>query len=149
VSTPEPTGSLAVALAHAWRLMGQRPVLAEEQARAILEASPGHPEGHLALATALRLQGRNDEALAELEPLASAHPSWPGPQAELGLAFSALGRTGEAAEALERALSLDPKMPHIWRALGDLRRLQGDQAGADRAFAGQSWLRPSTACVSI
>ena len=137
MNAAEPSGSLKTALAHAWRLMGAKPALAEEQARAILEAAPDHPEGLLAFGAALRLQGRTEEALAVLEPLAALRPQWAGPRAELGLTLAAVGRSAEAAGALEAALAVDPKMPHVWRALGDLRLLLGDASAADQAYARQ------------
>jgi len=48
-STPEPVGSLDVALAHATRLMQSNPELAAEQASEILKVVPGHPVASLLL----------------------------------------------------------------------------------------------------
>src|SRR5690348_10692393 len=53
-SSAEPVGSIEVALAHASRLLEQRPVLAAEQAAEILKVAPGHPPAQLLLAVARR-----------------------------------------------------------------------------------------------
>jgi tetratricopeptide (TPR) repeat protein len=102
VVTAEPTGSLEVALAHARRLLERRPALAEGQAKAILEAVPGHPVALLLLARARRLQGDAAGARAMLTPLVAAQPRWAEAQNELGLALTALGE-GDAAAAALRA----------------------------------------------
>jgi hypothetical protein len=49
---PGPVGTLEVALDHATRLLEEDPALAAEQAKAILEAVPGHPTATLILAGA-------------------------------------------------------------------------------------------------
>jgi tetratricopeptide (TPR) repeat protein len=56
------TGSVATAVAHAWRLLGRSPDLAAAQAREILAQIPGHAEARLILQIA---QIRN---VARLEP---------------------------------------------------------------------------------
>jgi tetratricopeptide (TPR) repeat protein len=61
-----PTGSLATALAHAARLLGRRPELAEAQAREILAVVPRGPEALLILARALAAQGKTEAAIATL-----------------------------------------------------------------------------------
>ena len=50
----EPVGTLDVALGHAERLLAERPDLAAEQAREILNVVPRHPGATLLLASALR-----------------------------------------------------------------------------------------------
>ena len=62
-NVPEPTGSLAVALAHAARLLRVRPDQAAAQAREIVAVAPASAEGWRLLAEALNLQG--DTAGAE------------------------------------------------------------------------------------
>ena len=131
----EPSGTLEIALAHAGRLLATSPAMAEEQARAILEAVPGHPQALLLLGAALRSRGETEAARAILAPLASSQPSWPPPHLELGLALAALGRTREAIAALNRATQLNPGMTQAWRELGDQLTLVGDARGADDAYA--------------
>ena len=133
--TDQPTGSLATALAHAARLLETRPAMAEAQARAILEAVPGHPEAMLLLARALRLQGDLTGALAGLEPLAKTQPRWAAAHLELGLARARAGRGRDAVVALDQAVALKPDLAEAWRALAEQRRMLGDSAGADAAEA--------------
>jgi hypothetical protein len=54
-SAPEPVGTLAVALAHAARLLEKSPQLAAEQASEILKSAPTHPLATLLLGVARRL----------------------------------------------------------------------------------------------
>jgi len=131
------TGTLATALTHARRLLGQDPTLAEAQAREILAAMPGHPEALLLLAAALRRQGRAGEGLELLEPVIRANPNWPPVHLEAGLAFADLGLGRAAIAALSRAVTLDGRLSAGWDALTDQLLLVGDEAGATRARAEQ------------
>ena len=135
MTADQPTGSLATALAHTARLLETRPAMAEAQARAILEAVPGHPEAMLLLARALRLQGDLTGALAILEPLAKAQPRWAAVHLELGLARARAGRSRDAVVALDHAVALKPDLAEAWRSLAEQRRVLGDSAGADAAEA--------------
>ena len=74
VETPEPVGSLAVALAHAARLLEARPALAIEQAQEILAAVPGQPDAMRLLARALWAVGDPDAAIATLRRRTAADP---------------------------------------------------------------------------
>lgn len=62
----EPTGTLAMALAHAKRLMAREPALAIEQAQEILRTIPGQIDAMLLLGTALAQAGRIEEAIATI-----------------------------------------------------------------------------------
>ncbi len=135
--TPEPVGTLATALAHAARLLGSDPVMAEAQAQAILEVVPGHREAVLLLGAAQRGRGLASSALETLAPLAAAHASWPAVQLELGLTLAQLGQGSAAVEALSRATRLNPGLAAAWRALGDQLTLLGDSRAADDAYARQ------------
>jgi tetratricopeptide (TPR) repeat protein len=132
---PEPVGTLDVALAHAERLLADRPDLAAEQAREILAAVPRHPGATLILATALRQTQQLQAALDLLEPLAAAQPRWAAVHRELGLALGDAGRGEDAVVALRTAVRLQPNLADAWRALGDHLNAVGDPAGADAAYA--------------
>jgi len=54
---PEPTGTVEAALAHAARLLRDRPRLAIEQAQEILKVAPGHPAAAELLADGFRALG--------------------------------------------------------------------------------------------
>ncbi len=134
-SPQAPSGSLQTALAHAARLLSDRPDLARAQAEEILAVSPGHPQALLLLGGALRRLGEAACARAVLEPLAEAQPTAPAVRFELGVALAELGEDAAAASALRRAVALQPAFAEGWRALGDVLTLSGDQAGADAAYA--------------
>ena len=62
-SAPEPVGTVAVALAHAARLLESSPELAAEQAAEILKSAPNHPLATLLLGVARRVGGDARAAL--------------------------------------------------------------------------------------
>jgi len=134
-ATAERTAGLDDALAHASRLLAQDPALAAEQARAILDAVPGHPQAELLLATAHRLRGDTGSALALLRPLAASQPRAALVHLELGLALAQAGEAAGAAAALRRAVALRPSLPQAWRLLGDQLAAAGDFDAAEQAYA--------------
>jgi tetratricopeptide (TPR) repeat protein len=135
----EPRGSYRIALEHAAKLLRTDPRLAEEQATEILKVFPGAEPARRILASACRMQGRPQESLAILEPLAARNTGSPNFQYEWGRTLGSLGRTREAIGALKSAVRLDPKNAAAWRALGDQLTLDGDEAGGrdahERHFA--------------
>ncbi|MFN7136530.1 MAG: hypothetical protein ACK4MU_03280, partial [Thermomonas sp.] len=74
VEAQAPVAGLDAALAHALRLLETRPELAAGQARAILEAAPGHPGGELVLGMAETALGDAAGAVRRLAALAQAQP---------------------------------------------------------------------------
>jgi len=129
----EQTGTITAALGQAAKLLGENPVLAEEQAREILRVAPGQGQAAFLLGVALRLQGRAREALGVLEPLAAANPHSADLLYETALAHSALGDTRRAIRLLERVVALVPRHAQAWRVLGDEKSLIGEESG--RAYA--------------
>ena len=135
MSVSEPRGSVDVALAHARRLLENNADLAAEQAREILNVSPGHPMARLILGAAHRRAGRAQAALEVLEPLAQENPHSTAACLELGIARAEAGRPRDAVSALRRAVQLQPGSPDGWRLLADFLDAANDAAGADEARA--------------
>jgi tetratricopeptide (TPR) repeat protein len=131
----EPVGTLAIALAHAARLLTSKPALAAEQAGEILKVVPGHPEALLMLAGARRRMGDAAAALAILRTLTEARPDWALAQLELGAALGAASDFDAAITALTRAVKLDPHDSDAWRTLADHLTLNDEPESADRAYA--------------
>jgi tetratricopeptide (TPR) repeat protein len=131
----EPGGSLAIALAHAQKLLASDPARAAEQAAKILKSVPGQPGAQLLLGIARRRGGDLPAALMTLESLAQAQPGWFAAHYELGLTFGAARRGDEAVASLRRAVELKPDLGDAWRALADHLGARGDSAGADAASA--------------
>jgi tetratricopeptide (TPR) repeat protein len=127
--------NVPTALTHAQHLLTLQPALAEQQAAAILDAVPGHPQALLILGAARRRQGDPQGARKVLAPLAVAQPKAARVHVELGLSLAALGEAQDAAVSLRHAVTVQPAMPDAWRALGDVLILLGEDAGADAAYA--------------
>jgi predicted Zn-dependent protease len=134
-SSPEPVGTLDVALTHAARLLQRDPAHAAEQAREILKVLPSEPRARLILGQAERRAGRTDSALEVLEALAREQPYSFDTHVELGLCRGEAGRAAEAVAALRRAVQLKPDSSVGWRLLADTLDVAGDPAGADDARA--------------
>jgi len=134
-SSPEPVGTLELALAHAARLLERDPAHAAEQAREILKLLPGEPRARLILGQAERRAGHVEAALEVLEALAREQPYSFATHLELGLCRGEAGRTSEGVIALRRAVQLKPDSSDAWRILADTLDVAGDAAGADEARA--------------
>jgi predicted Zn-dependent protease len=130
-----PAASFEQALAHAVRLLGARPDLAERQAREMLAQLPGEPRARMLLGAALRHQGQAPAAREVLEPLAREQPRSPQTHLELGLVLASLGDSDAALAALRHAVSLRADLPDAWRVIAEQLYLLGDTAGADEAYA--------------
>jgi tetratricopeptide (TPR) repeat protein len=97
-----PTGTLAVALAHAQRLLQREPQLAAEQAGEILKVMPGQPHALQLLALALGAQGRFAEAAATLRHAVTREPRLADAWRILGDQLTLAGEHTEAAVAYAR-----------------------------------------------
>jgi tetratricopeptide (TPR) repeat protein len=134
-ATPEPVGTLDVALAHTARLLEKDPAAAAEQATEILKAIPGQPTAQLLLGVARRAGGDGADAVKILTSLTTQQPRWAAAHYELGLALGAARNGEEAVIALRRAVELKPDLPDAWRTLADHLTAAGDAQGADDAYA--------------
>jgi predicted Zn-dependent protease len=96
---------------------------APPQAAARPEAAPGRlaaaddPGTSLARALALERQGRDAEAIAELERLRAADPGQAGVRARLAERYEAMGRLEEAEAELRGLAEATPGRPEGWRRL--------------------------------
>jgi tetratricopeptide (TPR) repeat protein len=141
-TTPEPAGSLEVALKNAARFLATEPRLAREQAEEILRSVPGHPIATLYLGVAHCRAGDPRAAAAVLQPLAEAHPDWAPAHHELGLTLGAAGQGEAAVGALRRAVEINPELADSWRALADHLHAAADPEAADEAYS--RYLKAST-----
>ena len=134
-SQAEQMGSLEEATKNAAQLLDLNPVLAAEQAQAILEAIPNHPPAMFLLASALRRSGNPQAALEILEPLLNAQHKWAAAWFEYGASLGLVGRGDEAIKALLKAVQFQPEHPEAWRVLADHLLAIGDTEGGDAAYA--------------
>lgn len=109
-----------------------------------LEATPDNYYAHHAMATYLREQGRNREAVAHLEQSIRLNPRFPDAHNNLGMALEGLGRRDEAVAQYLEALRLDPGMPDANNNLGAvlLKLGRADEAAA-RFTKALRWLPES------
>ncbi|AMV23962.1 tetratricopeptide repeat protein [Gemmata sp. SH-PL17] len=125
-----------------------QPERAEPRLRAVLRADPADTEALFALAAALRLQGRTQDAadaLAEhdrtraalarinaiLKDLTDSPTGTADNDAELGGMFLEIGRENVALYWLERALERDPNNARAHRALAEHYQRKGDRPKAE------------------
>jgi tetratricopeptide (TPR) repeat protein len=136
-SEADAVGTIEAALQQAARLLADRPEMAAEQALAILDAVPEHPQAQLYLGIAQRRSGDGAAALVTLEALAKAQPNSADTAFEFGLTLVESGRHEQALTSLSEATRLRPAFAEAWRVIGDLHELGGDHVAADTAYARQ------------
>ena len=89
-------------------LVLEDPPLADAFARRALQQNPAAARAHELLGSALVLQGKLKEGIAELERAVQLDPNSPGAYFHLGLSYAQAQNTAAARVALERALALNP-----------------------------------------
>lgn len=85
-------------------------------------------------ATLLRMH-QPGEAQVKLQAAIRCHPRFALAEFRLGEAFSQDGKLQQAVNALEQATRDDPALAEPYYALSQIRRRQGDEAGARQALA--------------
>ncbi|HKZ72770.1 MAG TPA: tetratricopeptide repeat protein, partial [Steroidobacteraceae bacterium] len=123
-ATPEPVGTLEVALVHCARLLASDPAAAVEQATEILKVAPNHPVATLQLGLALGRTGRGDEALTALRRAVSLKADMPDAWRAIGDHLSALGDADGADAAYAqhvKTATRDPRLMHAAAALCEKR----------------------------
>ncbi len=123
-----------IALQNAANLLVQQPQNAEQQALEILKIMPDFdPVLHI-LAASYRFQGKLDQALEIIEPLAkrlsNVAPIW----LEYGMCLGDAQRGVEAINALRKAGEIDPKSAEIWQAMASQLYIVGDHVNSQKAF---------------
>lgn len=132
VGTEAHCGRLIPLLAHKNSIVAD----AAEDAlwRIWMRCNSGAVREQLAAAIGLMDQGRFEEALDLLEPLAQAEPTCTEAHHQLGIAYHALERPEKAQAAYERAVTLNPCHFAARAALGHLCVERGDYDGALRHY---------------
>ena len=85
-----------------------------------IDANPNSAEAHRQLGEILILQGRDDEALAELLVAAWLDPKDARAHAAAGQVYARMTRYADAVDALARALALDPRLREARYTLGTM-----------------------------
>jgi tetratricopeptide (TPR) repeat protein len=118
--SPEPVGTLETALAHAGRLLEDRPALAEQQAREILKVVPGCAEAEMLLGLALAAQGAGPAAIAALRQAVEHDPGLGSAWRALGDQLALAGDETGAADAYARQIRASVRDPELVAAAAAL-----------------------------
>src|SRR5262245_51736983 len=116
MSTPEPLGTLEVALRHAARLLERDAAAAAEQAAEILRVHPDQPEALALSGLALGRLGKGDEAIVALRRAVHFRPELPEAWRALGDHYSALEMQEAADEAFAQHLRHSTRDPQLMEA---------------------------------
>jgi tetratricopeptide (TPR) repeat protein len=116
MNSPDPSGSVATAIAHAWRLMRRDPALAAQQATEILKVEPRHAEAHFALGMAQATSGDHAAAVQSLQRATALDASVAGAWRALGDQFTLLEDADRADEAYAQAIRAGVNDPQLMRA---------------------------------
>lgn len=114
-SADQPAGALQLGVFHLDRGDTERALTYFE--RSVAWDTNSAPPRH-ALAVALGMQRRVEEAVRELEAACRLAPGEAEFRFKLGLALNEVGKVQEARAALEQAVKLDPQFTQAWYNLG-------------------------------
>jgi len=108
---------------------------AAEQWRGLLERFPDMAQWHIELGTALKAQGKRDEAIAEFSRAMSVDPRVAAAACfNIGTVRLEQGELEDAADLLREALDADPDMAEAHISLGAVRFGQGNSQEAVKCF---------------
>ena len=122
--------------------------VAEQYYHLCLARNPDHVACQRALAVLLVEDGRNQEAVTNLQNWAAARPTNPQPHIELARLADEHGDVREAENQLIDALAIDPNNPRALVALGQLREAAGDPAQAMANYSRALALDPQQPVVA-
>jgi tetratricopeptide (TPR) repeat protein len=125
-ATPEPVGTLEIALAHTRQLLDHDPSAAAEQAREILKVIPRQPLAQFLLGLAYSASGQGDEAIAALRRAVELKRDLPDAWRTLADHLTVAGDTQGADHAYAQ---------HIRFSTLDLRLLEAGAALAENRIA--------------
>jgi Tfp pilus assembly protein PilF len=95
------------------------------------------------IGAALREQGHGSDVVAAYQHALAIDPQHQGAKIGLAQQYLSIGALAQARGLLEEALSANPILPEAQYALGQALELQGDRAGAIRAFSAFMRLAPA------
>jgi tetratricopeptide (TPR) repeat protein len=139
--TLDPASDATTALANIY-MRGRRFPEAEEYLRKVVAAHATDASAHIQLGRVLAAQGKNDDAIAELQAGAKLAPQDVSVQQDLADLYTTTGKN-EQAEAVYRALIVSrPNDAELHRALGQSLLREKKFADAQREFVATVTLKP-------
>jgi len=118
---------LATAIAQAERLLQSNPGEAAARAQAILRAVPGETRASLILARALRMAGRQQDAVAVLDPLSRLPNADVLVLLELGAIYDEQGDVQGIVDCFTEVCRRGPAPSRVWVVLGHALKTLGRQ----------------------
>ncbi|GFE84745.1 hypothetical protein GCM10011487_67450 [Steroidobacter agaridevorans] len=115
-ATPEPVGTLQIALAHTRRLLDHDPSAAAEQAREILKVIPRQPLAQFLLGLAYSANRQGDQAIAALRRAVELQPDLPDAWRTLADHLTAAGDTAGADYAYAQHIRFSTRDPRLLEA---------------------------------
>ncbi|WP_129644726.1 tetratricopeptide repeat-containing sulfotransferase family protein [Peristeroidobacter agariperforans] len=119
-ATPQPVGTLEIALAHTRRLLDHDPSAAAEQAREILKVIPRHPLAQFLLGLAYSANRQGDQAIAALRRAVELKPDLPDAWRTLADHLTAAGDVEGADHAYAQHIRFSTRDPRLLEAGGAL-----------------------------
>lgn len=116
MTTSDQTGTVATAIAHAWRLLKHDPTLAAQQAAEILKINPQHAEAHFALGLAQAARGDHEAAVEALKRATELNPNLAAAWRALGDQLTLLEDEQAADIAYAHAIRAGVHDPQLMRA---------------------------------
>lgn len=117
-----------------WHRLRGETELALARFRQALEIEPTYEEARHDLAALLLVEGRDQDAVAELSRLLKQNPRNRAALKTLALAASRQKNYRTASESLQKLLLLDPNDGEAWLYYGDVILFSGDRRGAREAW---------------
>jgi len=131
-----------VAVATVYQGMGQYDAAIDQLKRA-LEIQPSNDDAHRTYGIVLNMQGKPEEALAELQQAATFRPHRWINQNELARLYYQQRRLNDAVSAYERALEILPNDPRTYLSLGAMYLEMGEAARSLELFEKANQLAPT------
>ena len=131
-----------VSVATVYQGMGQYDAAIDQLKRA-LETQPSNDDAHRTYGIVLNMQGKPEEALAELQQAATFRPHRWINQNELARLYYQQRRLNDAVSAYERALEILPNDPRTYLSLGAMYLEMGEAARSLELFEKANQLAPT------
>lgn len=110
-------------------------VRAEQLLRRAASLAPRNAGVFNNLGTLFRERGQSSDAIAAYQHALAIDPQHQSARVSLAQQYLAIGSLPKARELLEEVVAANPAVPEAQYALGQVLELQGDRAGALRAYA--------------
>jgi Flp pilus assembly protein TadD len=145
-SSNAPTGDALTGLANLC-MRGRHFPEAEQYLRKLVATQPGNAAAHIELGRVLAADGKNDDAVAELQAGVKLAPADTSVQRDLADLYTTVGKNDQAEAVYRTLVAGDPNDAGLHRELGESLLRQKKFAGAQQEFLTTIKLKPDSAEV--